>query len=183
MTRHLTSPRAKDPRGLKAGNHRSAMIYPQKSHTDTVIFTISYWFYGSEPLSIPVHNGRIIQEQDYQEVRIIGAIPEAILDAGQYVLLCQLRIPFPLHLTSSHIFQYPTWMSRTLWSLPQIIRHFLLCVYIELCSISINHLSPCILIYFLNVRVCLHYSEFLREGRLRLNILTAPVSAKYRALA
>lgn len=98
-------------------------------------------FYGSEPLSIPVHNGRIIQEQDYQEVRKIGAILEAILDAGYYVLLCQLRIPFPLHLTSSHIFQYPTGMSRTLWSLPQIIHHFLLCVYIELCSISINHLA------------------------------------------
>lgn len=42
-----------------------------------------------------MHNERIIQEHDYQKV-------EATLDAGYYVLLYQLRIPFPLHLTSSH---------------------------------------------------------------------------------
>lgn len=46
-----------------------------------------------------MHSGKIIQQHNYQEVRIIGAILEAILEAGCYVLLCRLRLPFlPPHL-------------------------------------------------------------------------------------
>lgn len=150
----------------------SSIIYAQKSHT------ISYWFYGSELFNVPMHNGRIIQEHICQEVRIIGTWRPSWMLA---TVCCSVGLEYP---------SFSSWPLPTYLLIPNLnVKTFVkptpnnssfpsLCLHRAIFHLyyapntSHVNLSP----------VCDSLPplcpNFLRAGRLRLNILAALVSKK-----